>query len=396
MRRHAAFFLSCLLAFTAGHMFNYTVIMYLQEAVGSDLLSGVGFGLAFGSSLVFGWFAGVLCDRVPPHRVIHAAQALFVAGLTCLWWAQAWASAESRVAWVLGGAFLGGLGWSFAGPARLTTLGQIVHPDELRPATILFNLQVLVGFGLAPLIIGLVRSRAGWGAVITVAASGFVVASLLIVRLRTHASTVGMRASVLTDIREGFRAVGADPLLAQLMLAAVLAYAMTGPLQILLPKLAREVLHLTELQRGAYLGLLALSLIAGGISALTLARRVHHGLVMYSGIAVGGMLFAVLSRITQAKVSAIALAGVGVAGGMVISLVVAGIQVRAPLKLRGRVMSMYSITSQVVPALSGVAAGALVNAVGVHLAIELSGVALTALVALAAWRMTRLRHYSGK
>ena len=49
MRRHAAFFLSCLLAFTAGHMFNYTVILYLQEAVGSDWLSGVGFGLAFGS-----------------------------------------------------------------------------------------------------------------------------------------------------------------------------------------------------------------------------------------------------------------------------------------------------------------------------------------------------------
>ena len=264
MRRHRAFFLSCLLAFTAGHMFNYTVILYLQEAVGSDLLSGIGFGLAFGSSLVFGWFAGVLCDRVPPHRVIHAAQALFVAGLTCLWWAQSGASAESRVAWVLGGAFLGGLGWSFAGPARLTTLGQIVRPEELRPATILFNLQVLVGFGLAPLIIGLVRSRAGWGAVIAAAAGGFVVASLLIARLRTHANAVGMRASVLADIREGFRAVGADPLLAQLMLAAVLAYAMTGPLQILLPKLAREILHLTELQRGAYLGLLALSLIAGG------------------------------------------------------------------------------------------------------------------------------------
>ena len=58
-------------------------------------------------------------------------------------------------------------------------------------------------------------------------------------------------------------------------------------------------------------------------------------------------------------------------------------------------MSMYSVTSQVVPAFSGVAAGALVNAVGVHLAIEWSGLALAALVALAAWRMVRLRRYSG-
>ena len=49
------FYLSCLLAFTGGHMVNYAVILYLQEKVGSDLLSGMGFGLAFGSAIVGGW-----------------------------------------------------------------------------------------------------------------------------------------------------------------------------------------------------------------------------------------------------------------------------------------------------------------------------------------------------
>ncbi|WP_119966632.1 MFS transporter [Simplicispira lacusdiani] len=394
MRRHGAFFLSCLLAFTAGHMFNYTVILYLQEAVGSDWLSGVGFGLAFGSSIVFGWFAGVLCDRVPPHRIIHGAQALFLAGLACLWWAQA-GGAAGRVGWTLGGAFLGGLAWSFVGPARLAAIGQMASADELRPATIVFNLQVLVGFGLAPLLIGLVRSRAGWGAVLAVAACGFVAASLLLVRLRTRAVAQGTQASVRSDIRQGFAAVGADPLLAQLMLAAVLGYALTGPLQILLPKLAREVLHLDEVQRGAYLGLLALSLIAGGMSALALARRVHHGRTVLGGIGLGALLFATLGQIGGAPLSALALAGVGLAGGTVLSLVVAGIQAQAPQALRGRVMAMYSITSQVVPALSGVAAGALVQAMSVTQAVLWSGLGLAGLVALAGWRMARLRRHSG-
>lgn len=193
-----------------------------------------------------------------------------------------------RVGWTLGGAFLGGLAWSFVGPARLATIGQIASAEELRPATIVFNLQVLVGFGLAPLLIGLVRSRAGWEAVLAVAAGGFAAASLLLVRLRTRAVAQGAQASVLADIRQGFTTVAADPLLTQLMLAAILGYAMTGPLQILLPKLAREVLQLTELQRGAYLGLLALSLIAGGIAALALARRLHHGRVVLAGIGAGG------------------------------------------------------------------------------------------------------------
>jgi MFS family permease len=364
--------------------------------VGSDLLSGIGFGLAFGSSIVFGWFAGVVCDRVPPHRVIHGAQALFLAGLACLWWAQSGASEQTRVAWVLIGAFLGGLAWSFVGPARLTTLAQMARPEELRPATIIFNLQVLVGFGLAPLLIGLVRSRAGWGAVIALAATGFVLASLMIANLRTQSNAAPSGNSVLADIGEGFRVVGADPLLKQLMLAAVLAYAMTGPLQILLPKLAREVLHLSELQRGAYLGLMALSLITGGITALVLARRVHHGLVIFAGIIGTYLVFASLGQITSVALSAATLACVGIAGGMVISLVVSGIQAQAPMAIRGRVMSMYSITSQVVPALSGVAAGALVNAVGVTSAIHFSGLALAGIVALAAWRMGRLRRYSGQ
>jgi MFS family permease len=394
--RLGPYFLSCLLALTAGHMFNYTVILYLQEAVGSALLSGLGFGLAFGSSIVFGWFAGVLCDRMAPHRVIHAAQALFLAGLACLWWAQSDAGAESRIAWVLGGAFLGGLAWSFVGPARLTALAQIARPEELRAATIIYNLQVLVGFGLAPLLIGLVRSRTGWGSVIVLGGAGFVLASLLIATLRTQAQATTSGNSVLADIAEGFRAVGTDPLLGQLMLAAVMGYAMTGPLQILLPKLAREVLHLSELQRGAYLGLLALSLIAGGVSALALAKRVHHGRIMFGGIALGGIVFASLSQFTAVSASALGLACVGISGGMVISLVVSGIQAQAPTALRGRVMGMYSITSQVVPALSGVAAGALVNAVGVESAIAWSGMALAGVVALAAWRMGRLRSYGGQ
>ena len=395
IRRHGLFFLSCLLAFTAGHMFNYTVILYLQETVGSDLLSGLGFGLAFGSSIVFGWFAGVLCDRLAPVRVIHGAQAMFLLGLACLWWADSGGAAH-RVAWTLTGAFAGGVAWSFVGPARLTTLGQIASPAELRPATIVFNLQVLVGFGLAPLLIGVVRSRAGWGAVIALAATGFVLSSMLIANLRTRANATPSGNSVWADIGDGFRVVGADPLLKQLMLAAVLAYAMTGPLQILLPKLAREVLHLSELQRGAYLGLMALSLITGGISALVLARRVHHGLFVFAGIVATYLVFASLSQITSVALSAATLACVGITGGMVISLVVSGIQAQAPVAMRGRVMSMYSITSQVVPALSGVAAGALVNGVGVTSAIQLSGLVLAGIVALAAWRMGRLRRYSGQ
>ena len=382
------FYLSCLLAFTGGHMVNYTVILYLQEKVGSDWLSGVGFGLSFGSSIVFGWFAGVLCDRIAPARVIHAAQALFLLCLSGLWATDA--GAASPVAGTLGSAFLGGLAWSFVGPARLATLGQIVPPQKLKPATIVFNLQVLLGFGLAPVAIGVVRSHFGWPAVFATCMALFAASSLLLLGTRTHGSSLPHRG-VAQELREGFAGVRANPLLAQLIGAAIVAYAMTGPMQILLPKLAREGLGLSELQRGAYLGLMALALIGGGISALVLGKRLHHGAAIFVGTVTASLLFASLAVWSSPAVSAAALGGMGLLGGMVISFVIAGIQGQAPEALRGRILGIYSIISQVVPAASGVAAGVLVRSTGTASAIALAGIGLAAIALLAALAMPHLR-----
>jgi MFS family permease len=185
--------------------------------------------------------------------------------------------------------------------------------------------------------------------------------------------------------------VRANPLLTQLILAAVMAYAMTGPMQILLPKLAREVLGLTELQRGGYLGLMALTLIGGGVTALLLGRHLHHGAAIFAGTVMASLLFASLSYWSGALTSAAALGGMGLLGGMVISFVIAGIQGQAPEALRGRIMSIYSIISQVIPAASGVAAGALVRTTGVTRAIWMAGLGLAALALLGAMLMPQLR-----
>jgi MFS family permease len=285
---------------------------------------------------------------------------------------------------------LGGLAWSFVGPARLATLGQIAPPTKLKPATIIFNLQVLLGFGLAPLIIGLVRSRYGWPAVFATGMGLFAASSLLLLGTHTRGSD-RPSLGVTKELAEGFAAVRANPLLTQLILAAIVAYAMTGPMQILLPKLAREVLGLSELQRGGYLGLMALTLIAGGVSALLLGKHLHHGAAIFAGTMTASLLFASLSYWTSASVSSMALGGMGLLGGMVISFVIAGIQGQAPEAMRGRIMGIYSIISQVVPAASGVAAGALVRSTGVTSAILMAGLGLALIAMLATMLMPKLR-----
>ena len=393
--RHRWFYLSCLAAFTAGHMVNYSVIIYAQEVIGSDLLSGIGFGLAFGPPIVLGWYAGVLCDRLAPGRLIQAAQAVFMLAIVLLWAADAaLVSPAARVAPLVLASLLAGVGWSFVSPARMATLGQIARADEIRSASVIFNLLVMLGFGLGPLAIALARSRAGWDGVFGAALGLFALGSLTLLAVPTRASA-RVHAPVGVEIREGLAAVHANPLLLQLMLAATAGYLAMGPMTVLLPKLATARLGLSELGRGYFLGTLALSLIAGGLVALVLARRAHHGQTILAAALLAGVLLAALGGARSPAAAVALLCGVGIAGGLALSLIVAGIQAQAPEAVRGRVVSMYTVISQVVPAASGVVAGALVQAFGVGAALVACGATLAVvMLGNAAW-MRALRAHTG-
>ena len=393
--RHRWFYLSCLAAFTAGHMVNYGVVMYAQDVIGSDLLSGIGFGLCFGPPVVLGWYAGVLCDRLAPGRLIQAAQALFMIAAALLWLADAQvADAAARIPLLVAAAALAGVGWSFVSPARMATLGQIASPAEIKPASVIFNLLVMLGFGLGPLLIAVARSRAGWPGVFGAALALFVFASITLLAVPTRGSD-RVHEPVGTEIRQGLAAVRANPLLLQLMVAAMAGYLAMGPMTVLLPKLAATQLGLAELQRGWFLGTLALSLIAGGLVALALARRAHHGRTILVGTVLAGVLLAAMGTTRSAPAAVLLLCGVGISGGLALSLIVAGIQANAAEAVRGRVVSMYTIISQVVPAAAGVAAGVLVQAFGVGVALVTCGATLALVMLLNAGWMTALRGYRG-
>ena len=393
--RHGWFYLSCLAAFTAGHMVNYSVIIYAQEVIGSDLLSGIGFGLCFGPPIVLGWYAGVLCDRLAPGRLIMAAQAVFIAAALLLWLADgAVASVPARVPLLVLAAALTGVGWSFVAPARMAALGQIASTAELKPASVIFNLLVMLGFGLGPLVIALMRRHLGWPGVFAGAILLFVLATLTLLGVRTRPNPRA-HEPVLDEIRQGLSAVTARPLLLQLMVAAMAGYLAMGPMTVLLPKLAATQLGLDELQRGGFLGTLALSLIAGGLVALFAARRPHHGRTIFITTTLPGAALAALGGAHAAGVAVLLLCAVGISGGLALSLIVAGIQAQAPEAVRGRVVSMYTIISQVVPAASGVAAGALVQGFGVATALYACGATLVGAMLLNALWMTALRQHRG-
>ena len=393
MRPVFQFYLSCFVAFICGHTVNYSVIIYAQDVIGSDLLSGIGFGLCFGPPMILGWYAGVLCDRLAPVRIIIFSQLVFLLTAILMLAADLWIEMPlDRTPVLVVAAFLAGCGWSFIAPARLAALPQIVRPEKLHGAMVLLNLLIMLGFGIAPMVISILRNIWGWPSVFIFFGAGFVVASLLLNGVQTVGNDK-TRKHALEEVREGVQAVISKPILLQLLLTSVLAYTLMGPMQVLLPRLAGSVLMLSGLERGVYLGTLALALILGGILCMALKSKLPDGRVILFGCLAGGAGIASLSQFSDPLVSAGLLMVSGIVGGMVVSLIVAGLQTEAAHEVRGRVMSMYTITSQIVPAASGLLAGCLSEYLGVISALMICGVLIVLSAVTGIARLGHVRAY---
>jgi len=76
--------------------------------------------------------------------------------------------------------------------------------------------------------------------------------------------------------------------------------------------------------------------------------------------------------------------------GIVVSFIVAGLQNFTPLEIRGRVMSIYTIISQVLAAMSGVLAGALAQGFSVSMSLYIIGGLFFLLAVLLAWKARHL------
>jgi MFS family permease len=383
------FFAACLAGFLAGHLTNYTVILYAQDVWGNDALAGAGFALCFGVPLLLGWPAGAWCDQHSPQRIAQIAHGAFLLALLLL--AAASRSADFGVLLYLLGATCAGVGWALLAPARMALLGRLAGARQAKLA-VLFNLFVMLGFGLAPLLLAVARSRGGWPAVYASGLLLFALSGLLLMGLRVPA--LGGEGHVLERVRQGFAYVRRTPLLAEALLAAVLVYLAMGPIQVMLPRFAQQSLQLTEVSRGLFLGALALALLIGGAVSLPLARRCGQGRCVLAAALVSGAALTLLGQTDSLGLALLCLGVNGIGAGIAVSLLVATLQHEGEPTLRGRLLSIYTVTSQVVPAAGGLGAGLLLEVLPASQGLSLCGVALTLLFALAAWRLQRLRRYS--
>ena len=206
---------------------------------------------------------------------------------------------------------------AFFGPALGASTPQLVPAEQLQQANSINQSAMAFGGLLGPAVGGVLVALIGTPNVLLFDAFTFVFSAACIFasRIPMPARRAGKEHQrVVAGLREGLAVFRADRLLGGTVLLAAGLNFLAGPLQVLMPGLARDVLHTGSAGFGLMEASISAGFVIGGVaSGFIKARRV--GLFIIWPIVVGGLAMATagLSRSLPLTVAALAVTGINLA-----------------------------------------------------------------------------------
>src|SRR5690606_32102843 len=143
----------------------------------------------------------------------------------------------------------------------------------LSAATMFLNVIILLGFALAPVIAGWIRSMQPYSILLIVNGGIYLISAVILVFVKTrqdHQSTTGTAAEAPDGkaiVEEAIPFIKKTAIVNQAMIAMFIAMMAVGPVQVLLPEFGKKILGLGESARGAMMGTLGMGLLLGAILA---------------------------------------------------------------------------------------------------------------------------------
>jgi len=345
------FYINTAITLLIANVSRYSVLLFTKEATGSYSLTGTVFAISFIPTLILGPYAGVAADRYNRKHIVVYSQILIM--LSVLLFACFFKTGNElyRNELVLVYAILIGVAITFMIPSRFAILGNLVEEKDIQKSTAVVQIIIIGGFGLAPFVTGLLRSFFTWRDFFLLTSFAYLVGIVFLWPVREEFKTI--RGTQRPRIMDGLKFVRKNLEIRYLLIYGCIALFLLGPVQVVLPNYAKSRFDLSEIERGNFVALLGLGLFTGGI----LVRRFHifknrNAIVIFSGLVTG--LAAQILVLTDSFVAASLLLFLsGVTGGLMSTLISSGLQHLTPNEYRGRVMTLYSMSGQLVPAFSG-------------------------------------------
>ena len=289
-------------------------------------------------------FAGVVIDHVDRRRLIIVAQALMMLSAFALA-ALTWLGVV-RVEHVIILAAINGFVSAFDMPGRQAFVVEMVGKEDL-PNAIAMNSMIFNGARMVgPAIAGLLVASIGVAGCFFLNGASFlaVIWSLLLMDV-PHRPRTEIGRAIIRHIRDGLSYVGGHPPTLWLMLVVAINSGIALQYSVLIPVFARDLLHSGASGFGFLMAAQGLGAVAGAIvmnSRESAPRALRQNLVF--GIFCTAVAIATfgLSQWMILSIVAQLLIGVGLMNHMVTTNTM--LQLFVSDELRGRVMSIYTLS----------------------------------------------------
>lgn len=317
-------------------------------------------------------FAGVWADKLNRHRLLIATQVLSLvesaalAALTLPGIITVWEIIALNV-------FQGVIN-AFDMPTRQAFVVEMVDRREDLPNAIALNSSLVNAARLVgPSVAGLLIAWVGEGGCFAIDAASYVAVIASLLMMRVAARPTGPSRKVLPQLVEGFRyAAGFGPIRAVLLLLALMSL-MGLPYMVLMPVMARDVLHGDAGTLGYLMAVSGLGALGG---ALFLAsRNTVVGLGKVIAVAAGAFGVALVGFGGSRVLWLSFLLMVPVGAGMMIQMAASNtiVQTLVDEDKRGRVMSFYTVALVGTTPFGSLLAGVLADHLGAPWTLMIGG-----------------------
>jgi MFS family permease len=336
--------------------------------------------------------AGVIVDRIDRRKVLIWTQALamlqslLLAGLTL--------SNRITITEILILSAFQGVVNAFDMPGRQSFMIRMVEDradlsNAIAINSSMFNAARLLGPSLAGLVIA--ATNEGWCFFIDGVSYIAVIASLLMMRVKPEISH-HHGVTMIEQLRQGWTYVARSRPIRDILLLFALLSLMGWPFMVLMPIFAAQVLHGGPHTLGFLMGAVGVGSLVSALSLVV--RRSVRGLTKMIPIAAAifgvGLIAFGFSRHRGLSLVAMLVTGFGMMQGLTTSNTI--LQTLVDEKMRGRVMSYYTMAFVGMAPFGSLLAGALAHRVGAPHTVIVSGVACI-LGSLLFWsRLAAIRH----
>jgi MFS family permease len=372
------------------------LVLILTDSPGALGLAGMATGLP---TLFLALIAGVLADRVDRRRLlvvtnlVGALVAFTLALLTSLHVIEFWH--------VLVLAFLGGLTFTIQQPANQAIVSAIVDRRALGNAIALNAAQYNSLRIVAPALAGIFIAAGALELGFWVQAVGFAMVALILGRLRIPSSrdVDRVQAALWTDLADGVRYVLANRVLATVVLLPAVPALFVLNYLTFLPVYARDILEVGPAGIGLFTGAIGIGALAGALSLAAFRPSGGSGRLIVASMMIVGAALTTFAVSRSLPISMLAMLLIGFFQPLFYATTNVMIQMLVPARLRGRVLSLYLLTSIGFIPIANLFGGAIAEEIGVEAVLAAGGlttIAIAVLVAVFERDVLRLRasHFS--